>query len=81
MTPASLRKFCTAALAVLALTYVEVAAAVPFLDTSGLAAPDQVITFSEVSLPADTAVGNQFAAFGLTLSPGLLRKIPRTTTG
>jgi hypothetical protein len=71
MSHYQLRRMCTAALAVLALSWAEVAAAIPFHGSAGLASPDQTITFSEVVLPVDTPVGNQFAAYGLTVSPGL----------
>jgi hypothetical protein len=71
MSHASLRRYCTAALAVLALTWVEVAAATPFIGSAGLTSPDRIITFSEIPLPEDTPVTNQFAALGLTLMPAL----------
>jgi hypothetical protein len=71
MNHSSVRRFCTATIAVLALTWVEVAAATPFLGSAGLTTPDRVITFSEVLLADDTPVTNQFAALGLTVSPAL----------
>lgn len=42
-----------------------------FVNTFGLASPVQTVTFSEASFAQGTVITNQFAGFGVTLSPGI----------
>ena len=60
---------CAAALATAALVSPSAVAA-PIGSDSGLANPDQWITFSELTFSSNTVITNQFASLGITLSPG-----------
>lgn len=58
------------------------AQAVPIISSStGLAAPATTITFDEVALAQNTPLTNQFAAFGVTFSPGVTWYSPQTGFG
>ena len=43
--------------------------ATPFNNSTGLATPHTTILFSELGLPADTVITNQYAGLGATFSP------------
>ena len=42
-----------------------------FVNTFGLASPVQTVTFSELTFAQGTTITNQYAAFGVSLSPGI----------
>lgn len=43
----------------------------PLVNNVGLASPGHLITFSEIVLPEESPVTNQYAGLGVTFSPGL----------
>lgn len=49
----------------------SIARADAIINHTGLASPAEVITFSEVVLPSETPVTDQYAPYGVTFSPGL----------
>lgn len=57
--------------ALVLLTLAPSAGADTLTNNTGLTAPGATITFSEVVLPPETPVTNQFAAFGATFAPNL----------
>lgn len=62
---------CATALAIVALAWAQAAAAIPFLDSSGLSAPDVLVTFDEIGMAPDTPVDGQYGSLGVTFSPAL----------
>lgn len=67
-----MRALKTGALACVAILGAAFAVQATPIDSaaSGLASPDQMITFDEVALFTGETVTNQFAAFGVTFAPG-----------
>ncbi len=53
------------------LGYHATAQATQLINNTGLVGPSQVLTFSEVVLPSESLVTNQYAGFGVTFSPGM----------
>lgn len=53
------------------LGYHATAQATQLINNTGLASPSQVLTFSEVVLPPESLITNQYAGFGVTFSPGM----------
>jgi hypothetical protein len=69
-------KFVSALVFALAAGFTSLTNATVILSSSGLVAPDQLVTFSAPSLDPDSVVTNQYAAQGLTfssLSGGVVR--------
>jgi hypothetical protein len=66
-----MKRFLTIAIAVAMVQVVQQSAVADIIVNSfGLAAPQNTVTFSELSFPSNTLITNQFQPFGVTLTPG-----------
>jgi len=63
--------FSIAAFLLTVFAYHAGAQATPLINNTGLVSPVQTLTFSEVSLPSEAPVTDEYAIFGVTFSPGL----------
>jgi hypothetical protein len=66
-----LNSFSIAAFLLTVFAYHAGAQATPLINNTGLVSPVQTLTFSEVSLPSESPVTDEYAGFGVTFSPGL----------